>query len=138
MITDLKVIIYEEKNVLSKMLNLLDEQYKYILEKDIKNLNNIVKDLEDTSRELASLEIKRRSIVGEDNSMKSIVDEINDEHVMEAYKDIVSTVRMIDLQKETNNTLLKQELFFTKKMINFIKPNNKTPNTYNSYGQIKK
>jgi flagellar biosynthesis/type III secretory pathway chaperone len=138
MITDLKVIIYEEKNILSKMLNLLDEQYKYILEKDIKKLNEIVKDLEDTSRELASLEIKRRSIVSEDMSMKSIVDESNDEHFQEAYKDIVSTIKMVELQKETNDILIKQELFFTKKMINFIKPNNKNANTYNAYGQIKK
>jgi len=138
MITDLKVIIYEEKNILSKMLNLLDGQYKYLLEKDVKKLNDIIKDLEDVSRELASLEIKRRAIVSEDTSMKSIVEQSNDEHFKEAYKDIVSTIKMVELQKETNDTLIKQELFFTKKMINFIKPNNKTANTYNAHGQIKK
>lgn len=138
MITDLKVVIYEEKSILSKMLNLLDEQYKYILDKDIKNLNDIVKDLEDLSRELASIEIKRRSIISEDKSMKLIIDKSNDEHLKEAYKDIVSTIKMVELQKETNNILIRQELFFTKKMINFIKPNNKTSNTYNAHGQIKK
>jgi flagellar biosynthesis/type III secretory pathway chaperone len=138
MITDLKVIIYEEKNILSKILNLLDEQYKYILAKDIKKLNDIVKDLENLSRELASVEMKRRAIISEDKSMKSIVEESNDEHLKEAYKDIVSTIKMAELQKETNNILIRQELFFTKKMISFIKPNNKTPNTYNAYGQIKK
>lgn len=138
MITDLKVVIYEEKNMLSKMLNLLDEQYKYILDKDIKNLNDIVKDLENLSRELASVEIKRRAIVSEDKSMKSIIEESNDEHLKEAYKDIVSTIKMVELQKEANNILIRQELFFTKKMINFIKPNNKTSNTYNAHGQIKK
>lgn len=138
MITDLKVVIYEEKNILSKMLNLLDEQYKYILEKDVKRLNDIVKDLEDVSRELASVEIKRRALVGENNSMKLIVEKSDDEHFREAYKDIVSTIKMVELQKETNDILIRQELFFTKKMISFIKPNNKTANTYNAYGQIKK
>ena len=138
MITDLKVIIYEEKNILSKMLNLLDDQHKCILDKDIKKLNDIAKGLEDLSRELASVEMKRRAIVGENKSMKSIVEESHDEHLMEAYKDIVSTIKMAELQKDTNNILLKQELFFAKKMINFIKPNNKMPNTYNAHGQIKR
>ncbi|HBF8428809.1 TPA: flagellar protein FlgN, partial [Clostridioides difficile] len=57
MITDLKVIIYEEKNIISKMMELLKEQFDYIVEKDLENLNMLNPKLEDISRELASIEI---------------------------------------------------------------------------------
>lgn len=62
MITDLKVIIYEEKNIISKMMELLKEQFDYIVEKDLENLNMLNPKLEDISRELASIEIKRRQL----------------------------------------------------------------------------
>lgn len=63
MITDLKVIIYEEKNIISKMMELLKEQFDYIVEKDLENLNMLNPKLEDISRELASIEIKRRQLL---------------------------------------------------------------------------
>ncbi|WP_165476013.1 flagellar export chaperone FlgN, partial [Clostridioides difficile] len=66
MITDLKVIIYEEKNIISKMMELLKEQFDYIVEKDLENLNMLNPKLEDISRELASIEIKRRQLFGND------------------------------------------------------------------------
>ena len=66
MITDLKVIIYEEKNIISKMMELLKEQFDYIVEKDLENLNMLNPKLEDISRELASIEIKRRQLFGDD------------------------------------------------------------------------
>lgn len=52
MITDLKVIIYEEKNIISKMMELLKEQFDYIVEKDLENLNMLNPKLEDISRSL--------------------------------------------------------------------------------------
>ena len=39
------------------------------------------------------------------------------------------------IKKDTNNTLIKQRLFFTNKMINVIKPS-KGIGTYNSYGKV--
>ena len=39
--------------------------------------------------------------------------------------------------KEANDTLIKQKLFFTKKMINFIKPS-KDIGVYNAYGKVGK
>ncbi|MDL0417296.1 flagellar export chaperone FlgN, partial [Clostridioides difficile] len=74
MITDLKVIIYEEKNIISKMMELLKEQFDYIVEKDLENLNMLNPKLEDISRELASIEIKRRQLFGDDISMSEVVE----------------------------------------------------------------
>ena len=134
---EIKVIIYEEKNILKNLLTLLDEQYDYIINKDIIKMDKIASKLDETSKELAKIEIQRRNIMGSEASMKEIVQLCDDENIKNAYEEIVSTLRMVQLQKEANDTLIKQKLFFTKKMINFIKPS-KDIGVYNAYGKVGK
>ena len=134
---EIKVIIYEEKNILKNLLALLDEQYDYIINKEIIKMDKVAKKLDETSKELAKIEIQRRNIMGSEASMKEIVQLCDDENIKNAYEEIVSTLRMVQLQKESNDTLIKQKLFFTKKMINFIKPS-KDIGVYNAYGKVGK
>lgn len=134
---EIKVIIYEEKNILKNLLALLDEQYDYIINKEIIKMDKVAKKLDETSKELAKIEIQRRNIMGSEASMKEIVQLCDDENIKNAYEEIVSTLRMVQLQKEANDTLIKQKLFFTKKMINFIKPS-KNIGVYNAYGKVGK
>ena len=134
---EIKVIIYEEKNILKNLLALLDEQYDYIINKEIIKSDKVAKKLDETSKELAKIEIQRRNIMGSEASMKEIVQLCDDENIKNAYEEIVSTLRMVQLQKEANDTLIKQKLFFTKKMINFIKPS-KDIGVYNAYGKVGK
>ena len=61
---DIKVIIYEEKSILKKLLNLLDEQYDFIINKDVIQMDKIASKLDETSKELAKIEIQRRNIMG--------------------------------------------------------------------------
>ncbi|MDN9636648.1 flagellar export chaperone FlgN [Clostridioides difficile] len=138
MITDLKVIIYEEKNIISKMVELLKEQFDYIVEKDLENLNRLNPKLEDISRELASIEIKRRQLFGDDISMSEVVENSNDGYLKEIYTDLKHILALAKNQQESNDSLIKKELIFTKKMINLIKPVDKQTTTYNSYGNIRK
>ncbi|HGM3507187.1 TPA: flagellar protein FlgN [Clostridioides difficile] len=138
MITDLKVIIYEEKNILSNMMELLKEQFDYIVEKDLENLNRLNPKLEDISRELASIEIKRRQLFGDDISMSEVVENSNDGYLKEIYTDLKRILALAKNQQESNDSLIKKELIFTKKMINLIKPADKQTTTYNSYGNIRK
>lgn len=134
---EIKVIIYEEKNILKNLLALLDEQYDYIINKEIIKMDKVAKKLDETSKELAKIEIQRRNIMGSEASMKEIVQLCDDENIKNAYEEIVSTLRMVQLQKEANDTLIKQKLFFTKKMINFIKPS-KDIGVYDAYGKVGK
>ena len=133
----IKVIIYEEKNILKELLSLLDEQYDSIINKDIIQMDKIAGKLDETSKELAKIEIQRRNIMGSEASIKNIVNDCDDENIKSAYEEIVSTLKMVQLQKEANDTLIKQKLFFTKKMINFIKPS-KDIGVYNAYGKVGK
>lgn len=138
MIADLKVIIYEEKKILDNMMELLKEQFDYIVVKDIENLNRLNPKLEDISRELAAIEINRRQLFNDDIPMSEVVENSNDEYLKEIYTDLKRIIALAKNQQESNDSLIKKELIFTKKMINFIKPTDKQIATYNSYGNIRK
>ncbi|WP_235689125.1 flagellar protein FlgN [Clostridioides difficile] len=120
------------------MMELLKEQFDYIVEKDLENLNMLNPKLEDISRELASIEIKRRQLFGDDISMSEVVENSNDRYLKEIYTDLKHILALAKNQQESNDSLIKKELIFTKKMINFIKPADKQTATYNSYGNIRK
>lgn len=134
---ELKVIIYEQKNLFKNLIKLLDEQYEFIVNKEVTKMDKIAKNLENLSRDIAKLEIQRRNLVGANVKMSSLIAKCDDDKVKEAYEEIKESIRMIEIQKEANQMLLKQRLFFTKKMINVIKPNQGV-GTYNSYGQVGK
>ncbi|RIZ59655.1 flagellar protein FlgN [Paraclostridium bifermentans] len=134
---ELKVIIYEQRKLFRELLNLLDEQYDLILGKDVKLLEKVAKKLENASRNVAKLEIQRRNIVGSDFSMGSLIEESDDKNIKEAYEEIKQTIKMIEIQKESNDVILKQKLFFNKKMLNVLKPSQGI-GTYNYSGQLGK
>jgi len=135
--SQLKVVIFEEKNIIKNLLTLLDEQYNLIIDKDVIKMDKIAKQLDESAKNLARIEIKRRNIMGSESSMKEVVEASDDEKIKQAYEEIQATLKMIEIQKEANEILIKQRLFFTQKMINCIKPN-KGIGTYNAYGQVGK
>ena len=132
---ELKLVMFEERNVLQNLLELLDKQHKAIVSKDLFGLEKLIASIEAEGKKLASIEIKRRNLVKEDSFSKAI-ENSKDDHVKEAYEDIKVILKNLELQKSTNDTLIKQNLFFTNKMISVIKPS-KSAGTYNSYGRTR-
>ena len=132
--SELKLVIFEEKKILQSLLELLDEQYSLILSKDIIGLGKIADKIEEVGKNLAASEIKRRKIVSEEE-FNNFIKNINVEHIKGVYEEIKNLLNNLQNQKDTNNTLIKQRLFFTNKMINVIKPS-KGIGTYNSYGKV--
>ena len=132
--SELKLVIFEEKKILQSLLELLDEQYSLILSKDIIGLGKIADKIEEVGKNLAASEIKRRKIVSEEE-FNNFIKNINDEHIKGVYEEIKNLLNNLQNQKDTNNTLIKQRLFFTNKMINVINPS-KGIGTYNSYGKV--
>ncbi len=131
----LKIIIFEEKKILQELMELLDKQYNLILSNEVLELDKLNEDIELIGKKLATIEIKRRDIV-KDNNFKELIENSNDKHIEDVYEKIKSLLRNIELQKDTNHTLIKQRLFFTNKMINVINPS-KNIGTYNSYGNVR-
>lgn len=135
MYSDLKLAIFEEKRILQELMELLDEQYNVILSNEVLALEKVNEDIELIGKKLASIEINRRDII-KDKNFKEIVENSNDEHLKDVYKEVKGLLRDIELQKDTNDALIKQRLFFTNKMINVIRPS-KNIGTYNSYGNVR-
>ena len=132
--SELKVIIFEQKKILQNMLKLLDEQYNLVLNKDVIALGKIAEDIEEEGKKLATIEIKRRNIASEEE-FNNFIKNTDDEHITNVYNEMKELLTNLQKQKDINNTLIKQRLFFTNKMINVIKPS-KSVNTYNAYGKV--
>lgn len=132
--SELKVIIFEQKKILQNLLKLLDEQYNLVLNKDVIALGKIAEDIEGEGKKLATIEIKRRNIASEEE-FNNFIKNTDDEHITNVYNEMKELLTNLQKQKDINNTLIKQRLFFTNKMINVIKPS-KSVNTYNAYGKV--
>ena len=132
--SELKVIIFEQKKILQNLLKLLDEQYNLVLNKDVIALGKIAEDIEEEGKKLATIEIKRRNIASEEE-FNNFIKNTDDEHISDVYNEMKELLTNLQKQKDINNTLIKQRLFFTNKMINVIKPS-KSVNTYNAYGKV--
>lgn len=132
--SELKVIIFEQKKILQNLLKLLDEQYNLVLNKDVIALGKIAEDIEEEGKKLAAIEIKRRNIASEEE-FNNFIKNTDDEHITNVYNEMKELLTNLQKQKDINNTLIKQRLFFTNKMINVIKPS-KSVNTYNAYGKV--
>ena len=132
--SELKVIIFEQKKILQNLLKLLDEQYNLVLNKDVIALGKIAEYIEEDPKKLATIEIKRRNIASEEE-FNNFIKNTDDEHITNVYNEMKELLTNLQKQKDINNTLIKQRLFFTNKMINVIKPS-KSVNTYNAYGKV--
>lgn len=134
--SELKVIIFEQKKILQSLLFLLDEQYNLVLNKDVIALGKVADKIEEEGKRLATIEIKRRNIVNQEE-FNNFIKNTDDEYIISVYNEVKELLTSLQKQKDINNTLIKQRLLFTNKMINVIKPS-KGIETYNSYGKVRR
>ena len=134
MYKELTVIIKSEIVALTKMLNILDEQYKYIMDKDIFKLEEIVEKIKLCNKEIAEEEVKRRKITN-GKSMRKIVNESKYDSLDEEYRKVNKLLEAIRLQKDTNELLIRQQMSYNNQILNLINPTRKIK-TYNSYGNL--
>lgn len=133
---DLIRVLRLEEEALKGLLSLLDEQYKYIMEKNVFSLESIVDRIKNSNKEVAEHEVKRRQLIG-NSSMKEVIAKSNNEELDRAFRDLVKLLNEVKLQKDTNELLIKQQLSYTAQMLNIINPRREIK-TYNSYGNLSK
>ena len=129
----LKSIMNEEIFVLEKLLEVLEDQHKHLFGKDPLVLEKDVELIKDASVEVAKVEKKRRDLII--GKTKKEIFEMLDEEGRKIYYKLDSTINLCNLQKGTNDALLKQNLMFTNKMFSFINPNREV-NVYNGSGRL--
>lgn len=135
MIQELNSIILEEIKSFRELLEVLDKQHKYIMKNDVFKMESIVEEIEDKSKGIAKWEMDRRKIT-KGRPMSEIIREYKNEELEENYRSARRLVEELNLQKDTNETLLKQGIVYANKMLQIINPNREAK-TYSSYGKIK-
>ena len=134
MIDNLISILTTEEVELQKLLVLLENQHKLIVNKEVFKLEAIVDEIKLANKSVAQAEVARRKLVN-GKTMKSVITETGDKDLDQAYRRIKRTLKSIEIQNETNDMLLKQQLIYTNKLLNIINPK-RDVKTYNSYGKI--
>lgn len=131
---ELTEVLNKERAALDKLLLLLDEQYRSIMNKDIFNLEALVDRINQANKEIAQIEINRRKIVGK-GKMREVVAKLNNRELEKEYFEIRKTINSVSKQKDTNDLLIKQRLSYTNQLLNIINPR-RDYKTYNSYGNL--
>lgn len=131
-------IMNKELRLLELLLNLLEEQYNLLVvkDKDVVKISQISEKIDENVKEIASLEIDKRNILGQ-KSLKEIVLSSNNEEVKNVYNQTLQLLDRVAMQKDTNNSFIKQQLFFTKSMIRAITPR-RNAEVYDNSGKIRK
>ncbi|MFX0548853.1 flagellar protein FlgN [Hathewaya histolytica] len=131
----LKDVLQREKGIFKELLGLLEEQHIFIVKNKSFDLESILEKIGDKNKEVAKIELERRSHLG-DESMLNFVKRSEDEELELLYRDVKKLVYELKLQKETNETLVKQSLVFTNQLLNLLNPSKTNLKTYNSIGKV--
>lgn len=134
MIDSLKEIMEKEFGALTSLSEKLEEQHSAYIKKDIFALEAVVEKISSANVEVAKCELERRKLIG-NKSMKQLVFSQNDKELTECFNKLAELIKKLQVQKETNEFLIKEGLKFTNRMLNIFRPNKGT-NTYNSYGKL--
>ncbi|MBU3136001.1 flagellar protein FlgN [Clostridium gasigenes] len=136
MMDKLTEVLVKEDKALKNLLVLLDEQFKLIMSKNVFGMEEMVERLQTCNKGIAEFEVERRKLIG-NKSMREIVKTIDNDNLDNLYRKIQKLLEEIILQKDTNETLIKQQLGYVNKMLNIINPR-RDVKTYNSYGNLRK
>ncbi|WP_243122242.1 flagellar protein FlgN [Clostridium thermarum] len=132
----LNSMVVKETEALNKLLKVLEEQHELLLKNDIFGLEAIVSKIQHINKEVAELEVERRKLTA-GQSMSLVVLNLKDETLDKNYRTIKRLLADIEVQKETNDMLIKQGLGFSTRMLNILSPDRKAK-TYNAYGKMKR
>lgn len=131
-------ILIEEKTALSELLEKLTEQHRFVASNNVIGMEQCVKDIEEVNRKVAKSELDRRKLLGE-CSMNEVISNLRDDKLDGIFRDIKKILQELQVQKETNQILIRQGLSLTNSLLTVIKPQEqKRSNTYNSYGKVKR
>lgn len=133
---DLKSVVIDEKKALDTLLLKLEKQHEYVVKNDVFNMDAIVRDINESLREIAKIEMERRNIT-QGEAMGKIIEELKDEELENEYRKVKKLLQEIQLQKSINDTLIRQSLSFTNKMIQYLNPD-RSVKTYGAHGKMKR
>lgn len=135
-ICELINVIREEYTALSDMLLVLEKQHSNLSKKNTMELEKCVDELNKCSKKVAQCEMNRRKLV-DGESITDIINRSNDSELDKNYRDIKKLLYHIQVQRESNELLIKQGLVFSGKMLSILNPD-RSIKTYGYSGRINK
>jgi flagellar biosynthesis/type III secretory pathway chaperone len=131
----INLIIIKETVALNKLLTLLETQHELLIKNNVQKLEELVEEMEYCNKEIAKAEVERRKEIN-GQSMKAIINASKDDELDKNFRAIQRLISEIQVQKETNDMLIKLGLGFSTRILKILNPDRK-PKTYNSYGKLK-
>ncbi|KGM93158.1 flagellar protein FlgN [Clostridium botulinum] len=133
-------VMKEQKVALNRLLNILEEQYKYIIKNDVFGMESVVEKIQEENQNVANLELKRRNLTSgllENRTLGSLVHELENNDLLDTFRAVRNILEEIRLQKDTNELLIKQGISLNNRILAFLNPDRQAK-TYNGYGKIKR
>ena len=121
----LKSIMLKEKDALEKLLSLLEEQHKLLLGNNVFELEGMVSEIQEANKVIAELEVERRKETA-GKEMSEFVKESKNLELENIYRNIKRLLSELQLQKDTNEALIKQGLGFSTRILNILTPDRNT------------
>ena len=121
---------------MEKLLSLLEEQHKLLLGNNVFELEGMVSKIQEANKVIAELEVERRKETA-GKEMSEFVKESKNLELENIYRNIKRLLSELQLQKDTNEALIKQGLGFSTRILNILTPDRNTK-TYNSYGKLRR
>ncbi|KEI03854.1 flagellar protein FlgN [Clostridium botulinum] len=133
-------VMKEQKVALNRLLNILEEQHKYIIKDDVFGMEDVVEKIQEENQSVANLELKRRNLTSgllEDRTLGSLVHELENNDLLDTFRTVRKILEEIRLQKDTNELLIKQGISLNNRILAFLNPDRQAK-TYNGYGKVKR
>lgn len=114
---DICSVLQFEEGLLKDLLSILELQHKAIINNDIETMESIVDKLINKGKEIEKAENERKSLQG-GNSIREAA--LNDEKLDKEIRHIKKIVSQLNVQKKTNDLLLRQGINFNDKVISIL------------------
>lgn len=140
LIKQLQALMNSQIDQIKVLLELLEEQHRYIVKNDVFNMESMVEKIQVSNQQVANFELKRREITKgllEDKTFGQLIENLMDDELDNRLRNLRKLLEEVKLQKDTNELLIKQGLSFTNKMLIMLNPDRQAK-TYNGYGKIQR
>lgn len=133
---DILGVLREEKELLGKMLKILNKEKEILIRNDVVELQKVVEEKEELKKVIDQVEDRRHNLCG-GRRLKEILPELDGkerEEIEKTGSQMEEIVHSIQEANNTNNLLLKQSLNYIRTVVNLLTPVN--PSIYGADGRV--
>ncbi|MFA6942109.1 MAG: flagellar export chaperone FlgN [Clostridiaceae bacterium] len=132
--SDVVRILQYEEGLLKDLLSLLEFQHKAIIKNDIETMETIVDKLIEKGKEIEKAENERKNLLDGKSIRKA---SFSNNQLDQRIRNVKKIVSELNVQKKTNDLLLRQGTNFNKKVIDILSQNRSSV-VYGNNGKLAK